>query len=85
LQRYSNTDYAPMVERVAEYMLKQGRDGLPPAEVGDLIWRCLTNPAPKTRYRILRNELMDVTVPRLLGPRRVDRIIAKRLGFPNRP
>lgn len=85
LRRFSNTDYAPMVERVTDYMLKQGRDGLPPSQVGDLIWHCLADPAPKPRYRILRNEFMDVTLPRLLGQRAVDKIIAKRLGMPRRP
>lgn len=84
LKRFSNTDYAPMVERVADYMLKQGRDGLPASQVGDLIWHCLADPAPKPRYRILRNELMDVMLPRLLGQRAVDKIIAKRLGMPKR-
>jgi NAD(P)-dependent dehydrogenase (short-subunit alcohol dehydrogenase family) len=82
LKRFSNTKYAPMVERVADYMLKLGRSGLPASDVGALIWRCFTDPKPKTRYRILRNEFMDVTLPRLMGPRAVDRIIADRLGFP---
>jgi NAD(P)-dependent dehydrogenase (short-subunit alcohol dehydrogenase family) len=85
LKRFSNTDYAPMVERVADYMLSQGKKGLPPSDVGDLIWLCLSDPAPKPRYRILRNEFMDVTLPRMLGQRAVDKIIAKRLGMPKRP
>lgn len=85
LQRYANTDYGPTVARVADYMVKQGREGLPPADVGDLIWRCLTDPAPKTRYHILRRPFLDRTLPRLMNPRAVDKIIAKRLGFPKRP
>jgi len=85
LQRYANTDYGPTVARVADYMVKQGREGLPPADVGDLIWRCLTDPAPKTRYHILRRPFLDRTLPRLMNPRTVDKIIAKRLGFPKRP
>lgn len=85
LKRFANTDYAPMIERVADYMLKQGKDGLPASDVGDLIWKCLTDANPKVRYRILRNEFMDVTLPRLLNPRTVDKVIAKRLGFPKRP
>lgn len=85
LKRFSNTDYAPMVERVADYMLSQGKKGLPASDVGDLIWHCLSDPAPKPRYRILRNEFMDVTLPRMLGQRAVDKIIAKRLGMPERP
>ena len=85
LDRFSNTDYAPMLKGVEKYMLAQGRAGLPASDVGDLVWRCFTEPNPKTRYRILRNEFMDVTLPRMLGPRAVDKIIAKRLGFPQRP
>lgn len=82
LERFSNTDYGPMLKGVENYMLSQGRQGLPASDVGDLVWRCLTDPKPKTRYKILRRPFMDVTLPRWLGPRAVDRIIAKRLGFP---
>ena len=56
----------------------------PPATVGDLIWHCLSDPKPKTRYPILRRPFMDRTLPRMMNPRTVDRIIAKRLGFPTR-
>jgi len=85
LSRFNNTDYAPMLKGVENYMLAQGRAGLPASDVGELVWKCFTDPKPKTRYRILRNEFMDVTLPRWLGPRTVDKIIAKRLGFPKRP
>lgn len=85
LNRFSNTPYGPMMAKVADYMISSGRKGLPPGDVGALIWTCLTDPKPKTRYRILRNAFMDVTLPRLLGPRTVDKIIARRLGFPDRP
>ena len=85
LTRYSNTDYAPMVEKIAGYMVAQGKVGLPPSDVGDLIWLCLSDPKPKTRYHILRKPFMDRTLPRLMNPRVVDNVIAKRLGFPKRP
>lgn len=84
LKRFENTPYAPMIKRVTEYMLNQGRAGLPAAKVGDLIWFCLSSPKPKTRYSILRRPFMDRTLPRLMNPRTVDRVIAKRLGFPQR-
>lgn len=85
LKRFQNTKYGPMLEMVADYMVKQGREGLPASDVGDLIWRVLDDDEPKTRYHILRRPFMDRTLPRWLGPRAVDRIIAKRLGFPQRP
>jgi NAD(P)-dependent dehydrogenase (short-subunit alcohol dehydrogenase family) len=84
LARFSNTPYGPMLKGVADYMLKQGRDGLPASDVGDLIWLCLSDASPKVRYHILRRPFMDRTLPRLMGPRAVDRIIASRLGFPKR-
>lgn len=84
LQRFSNTPYAPAIERVADYMLKQGKEGLPASDVGDLIWFCLSDPKPKVRYPILRRPFMDRTLPRLMNPRIVDRIIAKRLGIQKR-
>lgn len=85
LKRYANTDYGPAVERVADYMVQQGKVGLPASDVGDLIWRCLTDPRPKVRYHILRKPFMDRTLPKLMNPRTVDRIYASRLGFPKRP
>lgn len=84
LRRFSNTPYAPMLEGVANFMVSQGRKGLPPSDVGDLIWRCLTDPSPKVRYAILRRPFMDRTLPKLMNPRTVDSIYAKRLGFPKR-
>lgn len=84
LDRYGDTDYGPSVARVAEYMVKQGKDGLPAAEVADLIWRALTLAKPKTRYAILRNGFMERTLPSWLPPRIVDGVVARRLGFPKR-
>lgn len=81
LKRFGNTPYAEATARVADYMLQQGKEGLPASDVGDLIWDTLTNPKPKTRYHILRRPFMDRTLPRWLGPRFVDRVLAKRLGF----
>jgi NAD(P)-dependent dehydrogenase (short-subunit alcohol dehydrogenase family) len=84
IERYANTPYAKAIGKVRDYMLEQGKQGLPAEAVGELIWRCLTIAKPKTRYHILRRPFMDRTLPRLLGPRTVDRILARRLGFPKR-
>lgn len=84
LQKYQNTPYAASVGLVTDYMLKQGEEGLPPENVGALIWKCLTDRKPKTRYAILRKPIMDSLLPRLLDQRLVDGIIAKRLGLTRR-
>jgi NAD(P)-dependent dehydrogenase (short-subunit alcohol dehydrogenase family) len=85
IEKFSHTPYAPALEKVADYMLQQGREGLPASVVGDLVWSCLTLTKPKTRYAILRRPLLDRWLPRLLGPRVVDAIFAKNLGFTKRP
>ncbi|MBI3886106.1 MAG: SDR family NAD(P)-dependent oxidoreductase [Opitutae bacterium] len=82
LQHYAHTVFGPAMEKVAAYMLKAGREGLPASDVGDLIWRCLSIAQPKARYAILSHPFRDRLLPRLLGTRRLDRIIASRLGFP---
>lgn len=84
LKRFSNTPYGPMLAGVADFMVKSGREGLPASAVGDLIWHCLSDAKPKVRYPILRRPFMDRTLPQLMNPRTVDRIYAKRLGFPKR-
>lgn len=83
LKRFAGTAYGPALEKVIDYMLKMGREGLPASAVGDLIWRCLSDARPKTRYAILSRPFRDRLLPRLLGPRFVDRVIARRLGFPH--
>jgi NAD(P)-dependent dehydrogenase (short-subunit alcohol dehydrogenase family) len=84
LGKFANTPYAPMLAKVRDYMVTQGKVGLPASDVGDLIWRCLTMAKPKTRYAILRKPFMDRILPKLMPPRMVDKIIARRLGFPTR-
>lgn len=84
LGRFSNTHYGPAAQRVADYMVKQGREGLPASAVGDLVWRVLSDDNPKTRYTIMRNEFMDRTLPGMMPTRMVDRAVAQRLGFPKR-
>ncbi|MDX2277430.1 MAG: SDR family NAD(P)-dependent oxidoreductase [Hyphomonadaceae bacterium] len=82
LQRFGDTDYAKPIDRIAEFMVQQGKDGLPAARVGELIWTALTTAKPKTRYAILSKPFMDGKLPRWLPARMVDRIIARRLGYP---
>lgn len=82
LARYANTPFASAVGKVRDYMLSSGAKGLQPSAVGDLVWNCLTNPSPKTRYRIMRNQLTEWTLPRMiLGHRGLDRVMAGRLGL----
>lgn len=80
-EAFAKTPYGEAADKVRKYMVKSGRNGLPAERVGDLVWRCLTDPKPKTRYAILRRPFLDSWLPRKLPPRLVDKQIAKRLGF----
>lgn len=79
--RFSHTPYGPAAQKVSDYMAEQARQGLPAADVADLIWRALTLKKPKTRYAILSNAWIDRTLTNLLPKRFVDNIVAQRLGF----
>jgi NAD(P)-dependent dehydrogenase (short-subunit alcohol dehydrogenase family) len=81
LEPYRTTRYGPILEKVRDYMLDNGRKGLPPSAVGDLVWRALNGAKPKTRYRIMRGEFLQMTLPKLLPTRMVDKAIAMRLGL----
>lgn len=79
--RFENGPYRDMIAATRAHMNKIGREGLPPEDVANVVWRALTLPKPKTRYAVVKNPLMDSFLPRALPPRWVDRIIAGRLGL----
>lgn len=78
---YAHTPYYPMLDKVRDFMLTMGRKGLPPAAVGALVWRIISGPRGKVRYRILRGEFFQMTLPRMLPRRMVDGAIAGMLGL----
>jgi len=79
--RYASTDYAPFLGHFLKAALKAGRSGLPPDDVGHVVWTALTADKPRTFYPILRKKLVNWTIPLALPARLIDRLIAKRLGL----
>ncbi len=75
--RYAGTAYAEAYEAVGGMMTQMGQGGLPASAVGELIWRCLTEERPRTRYGIQREGPLAMLAP-LLPQRLLDRVIAKR-------
>jgi len=69
LSRFGQTNYGPSARKVSDYMVQQGRNGLPANMVADRVWQALTAKNPKTRYSILRNALVDRTLVNLLPSR----------------
>ena len=78
---YANTDYVESARRTQEYMIRNGRNGLPPEKVGEVAWHALTTPKPRVRYAVAPGNFISRLIPILLPKRVIDRIIARNLGF----
>ena len=74
---YRATDYGTILDRFAEYFITEGRKGLAPEAVGEVVYQALTAAKPKVRYAVVGKKLQDWTLPRLLPKRMVDRLIAQ--------
>ena len=82
--RYANSVYGPILDRFSGVVGQQAAGGLPAESVGKLIWKAITTPAPKPRYAIVPDRLVDWILPSVLPTRTLDRIIARRLGLERR-
>ena len=64
-----------------DYMIKGGRKGLQPEQVGEIVLKALTAAKPKVRYAAVQSEFQNSTLPGLLPRRVVDRMLGRRLGL----
>ena len=63
------------------YMIKGGRAGMEAEEIGKIIAAALTVARPRTRYAAVKGALLNVTLPSMLPPRIVDRLIGRQVGL----
>jgi NAD(P)-dependent dehydrogenase (short-subunit alcohol dehydrogenase family) len=78
---YAQTEYIESARRAEAYMIHNGKNGLPPEKVGEVVLHALTTRNPRVRYAVVGRDFLRRLVQRLLPKRVVDRIIAKNLGF----
>lgn len=78
---YRDTDYGSILDRFAKYFITEGRKGLAPEVVGEVVYRALTAAKPKVRYAVVGKKLQDWTLPRLLPKRMLDRLIGRQTGL----
>jgi|SRR5271165_199394 len=78
---YRQTDYASILETFRKAFIEDGRKGLSPQKVGEVVYLALTTRKPAVSYTVLRQKFTNWTLPRLLPKRLVDRLIGKRLGL----
>jgi NAD(P)-dependent dehydrogenase (short-subunit alcohol dehydrogenase family) len=81
ISTYSNTEYIEYATRTREYMIRNGRMGLPSEKIGAVVWHALTTRAPHVRYAVAPGNPLIRVIRMLLPKRMVDRIIARNLGF----
>lgn len=81
LSLYANTDYVESARRAQAYMIRNGKNGLPPERVGEVVWHALTTRSPRVRYAVVGRDFLRRLMQQLLPKRLVDRIVAKALGF----
>jgi NAD(P)-dependent dehydrogenase (short-subunit alcohol dehydrogenase family) len=78
--QFANTPYAPALDKVKDYMISNGKRGLPPEKLGEVVKTALTVSKPKTRYTVTPDLIQNLMV-KILPKRIVDNIIARRVGL----
>jgi NAD(P)-dependent dehydrogenase (short-subunit alcohol dehydrogenase family) len=78
--QFANTPYAPALDKVKDHMISNGKRGLPPEKLGEVVKTALTVSKPKTRYTVTPNLIQNLMV-NILPKRTVDNIIARRVGL----
>jgi NAD(P)-dependent dehydrogenase (short-subunit alcohol dehydrogenase family) len=78
--QFANTPYAPALDKVKDHMISNGKRGLPPEKLGEVVKTALTVSKPKTRYTVTPDLIQNLMV-NILPKRIVDNIIARRVGL----
>ncbi len=81
LDHLAGTIWERPAKAFRDYMISNGRQGLTPEDVGEVISKALTVSKPRTRYAALKGEFLNSTLPALLPKRMVDRILGRQLGL----
>ena len=81
LDHLTGTIWEKPFKAFTSYMIKNGRKGLAPEQVGEVIATALSVAKPRTRYAVVKGRFQNVTLPSLLPSRTVDRLIGKQLGL----
>jgi NAD(P)-dependent dehydrogenase (short-subunit alcohol dehydrogenase family) len=80
ISAYNNSPFFPALQRIRKFMMQLGETGLPAEKIAEAIAEALTSAHPKVRYQLTPDPMRHLLTA-VLPKRRVDRIIAKRLGL----
>jgi NAD(P)-dependent dehydrogenase (short-subunit alcohol dehydrogenase family) len=80
LSQYEKTEFFEAGMKVQRFAIRNGRNGLSAARVGEVIYQALTVSHPRVHYTITPNPF-STWIMSVLPKRFVDTLIAKNLGF----
>lgn len=80
-EKFRHTDYAESLGRFTKYMIDEGRKGLNPEVIGEVVLLALTARKPRVRYAVVPGKFKNWTMPRLLPKRLLDKLIGKQIGL----
>jgi NAD(P)-dependent dehydrogenase (short-subunit alcohol dehydrogenase family) len=72
--------YERLIAALSTHAERQGRDGLPPEAVAEVVGRALAAKRPRTRYVIGREATMQAVAARLLPDRAFDALVRRALA-----
>jgi NAD(P)-dependent dehydrogenase (short-subunit alcohol dehydrogenase family) len=78
---FANTAFAPMMTKFQKYFVKGGQNGLHADHLAREMVKVFEKRKPKIRYAFVPEKFKNWTMPRLLPPRMLDRIIGKSTGL----
>jgi NAD(P)-dependent dehydrogenase (short-subunit alcohol dehydrogenase family) len=73
--------YGPPVRKFADIMMKGGREGYTPEQLGEAIWTALSTARPALRYAPGPESALTRLAMRLLPPQMFDRVMTRQLGL----
>jgi NAD(P)-dependent dehydrogenase (short-subunit alcohol dehydrogenase family) len=80
LAPFAATPYAAALKKLKDFMVANGRKGLPPEKLGEVVKAALTHSKPRTRYTVAPNPIQNL-MANSLPKRMVDGFIARQLGL----
>ena len=78
---YANSPYLDILQNFQTNFVAQGRKGLQPEYLGEVILNALSARSPKTRYEVSPDPFIQQMMTRYLPPRMLDGLIAKMIGL----
>lgn len=78
---FEGSDYEAPLRRFAKGFVTDGKNGMAPEVIADLLFRIQEQETPKVRYAPVHNRFKRWVLPRLLPARVLDRLIGRRTGL----